>query len=207
MKRILIFIVLFICLGLVAWSAWAGLGPWLAKSDTIQSADVIICLNGAERIKKTAELYRKGWAREVILTVAEEKKPLTRLGIPESMITLVPGPRTTYQEVMAVTPLLLSSGYSSGIVVTDPFHLRRVRWTFENVLKDQPITLTYVASDIPLKIEGWWKEKESSRYVYSEVSKLGWYWIVYGLLGSINEPPWAVKLKHIYEGWLDKVVG
>jgi len=53
-----------------------------------------------------------------------------------------------------VAPILRERGYRSALVVTDPYHLRRVRWTFRHVFKNQPINLVFVASDMPWKGEG-----------------------------------------------------
>jgi hypothetical protein len=117
-------------------------------------------------------------------------------------ITLAPGPKTTYQEALAAAPILREKGYRSALVVTDPYHLRRVRWTFLHVFKNQPIDMVFVASDMPWKGEGWWKDKEEKFLVYSEASKLAWYWLAHGLLRMTDDPPWSIELKHRYQAWL-----
>ena len=42
-----------------------------------------------------------------------------------------------------------SSGMRSAIVVSDPYHLKRVRWTFRQVLKNPPVKWYFVSSDLP----------------------------------------------------------
>jgi len=185
---------------------WINLGTWLARSDSLRASEVIVCLSGEERIKKAARLFHQGLAPQIILTVAREKKPLAQLGVPEGRITLAPGPLTTYQEALAVAPILRQGGYRTALVVTDPYHLRRVRWTFEHVLKDQPISISFLATDLPWEGEGWWKHKEEKLRVYSEVSKLTWYWLAHGLLRMTDDPPWSIELKRRYESWLNNWV-
>jgi uncharacterized SAM-binding protein YcdF (DUF218 family) len=202
-NRILIVASLCLLVGYGAYWGWVNLGSWLAKVDEPKASEVIVCLSDIERIKKAAYLYHEGLAPQIILTVDKEKKGLTSLGVPEARITLAPGPQTTYQEALAVAPILREKGYRSALVVTDPYHLRRVRWTFRHVFKNQPINLVFVASDMPWKGEGWWTHKEEKLRVYSEVSKLGWYWLVHGLLGMADDPPWSIDLKHRYEAWLN----
>jgi uncharacterized SAM-binding protein YcdF (DUF218 family) len=185
---------------------WVNLGTWLVKEDEPRASEVIVCLSGVERIWKAAELYREGLAPRIILTVQKNRQALTGLGVPEERITLAPGPKTIYQEALAVAPILHEKGYRSALIVTDPYHLLRVRETFRHVFQNQPINLVFVASDMPWKGDGWWKQKEEKLRVYSEVSKLAWYWIAYGLLRMPDDPPWSIELKHCYQAWLTKWV-
>jgi len=204
--RIIPIIGICLLIGYGLFQGWVSLGTWLARSDPPKPSDVIVCLSSPERVKKAARLYHKGMAPQIILTVATKTEPLTSLGVPEDRITLAPGPKTTYQEALVVAPILRQRGYRSALVVTDPYHLRRVRWTFGKVLKDQPVEMIFVASDLPWEGEGWWRSKNETFYVYSETAKLGWYWLAHGLLGMQDDPPWAIEMKHRYEAWLTKWV-
>ena len=195
---------LLIAFGL--YRGWVNLGTWLAVADEPGTGDVIICLSSPERIAKAARLYREGAAPQIILTVNKEKKALTSLGVPENRITLAPEPLTTYQEALVVAPILRNRGYRSALVVTDPYHLRRVRWTFEQVFKNQSISMAYIASDLPWEGQGWWKFKEEKLIVYSELSKLAWYWLSHGLFRLDDDPPWSIELKHRYQKWLNSWV-
>ena len=201
-KRILIVASLCLLVGYGAYWGWVNLGAWLAEADEPKTSEVIVCLSDIERVKKAADFYHKGLAPQIILTAAKEKKGLTGLGVPEERVTLAPGPKITYQEALAVVPILHEKGYRSALIVTDPYHLRRVRWTFRHVFKNQPINMVFVASDMPWKGEGWWAHKKEKLRVYSEVSKLAWYWLAHGLLRMTDDPPWSIELKHRYEAWL-----
>jgi uncharacterized SAM-binding protein YcdF (DUF218 family) len=206
-KRTLIFlsITLLSILGIVY--SWIHLATWLVAADQPQKADVIVCLGGVERVKKSAEFFHQGLAPLVILTVSRSKKPLADLKVPENRIILAPGPTTTYEEALAVSPILNRLHCRSALVVSDPFHLRRVRWTFTYVLANQPVKLVFASSDFPWKEEGWWRNEQEKFYVYSEITKIGYYRLAHGLLGIGEEPGWVVDLKKRYQVWLKKVTG
>ena len=189
---------------LVGLRAFTLAGLWVAEADRPGKADVIICLNGSERIKKTAELYHKGLAPKVILTAGNNKKDLVQLGISENRITLAEWPLTTYQEALAVASMDHHSPIRSAIVVSDPYHLKRVRWTFRHVLKDSQVKLVFVSSDFPWDGQGWWREKQSRILVALEISKMGYYRLVHGLMGLDDDPPWTITLKKRYETFLVK---
>ncbi len=191
----------FILAGLRAFTM-AGL--WVAEADRPGKVDVIVCLNGSERVKKAAELYHQGLAPKVILTAGKDKKDLAQLGIPEKHIALAEGPMTTYQEALAVKAMLPFSGVRSAIVISDPYHLKRVRWTFRQVLKDSRVKFYFVSSDLPWEGQGWWREGQSRVPVALEISKIVYYRLVHGLMGLDNDPPWTLTLKHRYEKFLIK---
>ncbi|MEW6186688.1 MAG: YdcF family protein [Thermodesulfobacteriota bacterium] len=201
-RRLIILISTFLLgVGLLFWG-WTRLGGWLARPDALSHSEVIVCLNGQERVKKAAQLYKEGWAPRIILTVAGDKKALTDLGVDESRVLLVPGPKTTFQEALMVSPVLQRMGVRSALIVSDPFHLRRVRWTFQKVLGKRNLKMVFVASDFPWPRTAWWKDRQAKYYTYSEWSKLIWYRISYGLLNRSEDPQWAMVLKQRYQKWL-----
>ena len=190
---------------LLVWG-WTDLGSWLARADLPRKADVIICLSSPDRIRKAAQLFQEGLAPRIILTVAKEKTPLSGLGVPERAIILAPGPKTTFQEALAVARILNRSDYKTALVVSDPYHLKRVRWTFRQVFGETGVKMSFVASDFPWEGEGWWKNKKEEKIVYLEVTKIGWYWLVHGLLGMKDDPPWSLALKQRYEKFLSQIL-
>ena len=182
------------------------MGVLLSRSDLPQKADVIICSGGPERIKKAINLYHQGFATNIIFTVIKNKEPLLQQGVNFKDITIAPGPTTTYQEALAVVPLLHKGKNRSALIVTDSFHLYRVRWTFYHVLNNSSIHLLFISTDLAWIKDLWWKDRMSRFYVISEVSKIVYYWMIHGLLGIEEDPPWAIELKTRYEEWLSKVL-
>ena len=201
-RNIFVFIILLILAGYWGFSKVA---YWLSKADIPSKVEVMVCLGGEERVKKAGDLYRQGLAPEVIFTATKDKTLIPKNGIPVDRTTLAPYPLTTYQEALAVAPIVKKAGYQSAIVVTDPYHLRRVRWTFNHVLSDQPIKLTFVSTDAPFLQEKWWQDKQSSYHVVSEISKIGYYWMLYGVMGIEEEPSWLLDMKSKYERFLRKI--
>ena len=97
---------------------------------------------------------------------------------------------------------LTSRRIHSVTVISDPYHMRRVRWSFDRLLPAKIKRRVYV-STTPNGSEGfWWDNKESRRYVLDEVPKLIYYWIFHGVLGIHDEPTWAKKM----QSWYDRMV-
>jgi len=198
-RILILWIIIMTFIGGVGWYGYQNVGFWLAQNDDLQKAEVVVCLGGPERDRKAAELYHQGYSQDLIVTAEKTKDNLTKLKVPGAAITLAPWPKTTYQEALAVAPLIKEKGYHTALVITDPFHIRRVRWTFTHVFEKQPVQFEFVSSDLPFIRDRWWKNKMSRFYVLSEVSKITYYRVVHGLLGIKQEPPWVMDLKHRYE--------
>ena len=137
------------------------------------------------RAKIKALYYSRDWAQRILLW------PLV--------------PQTTYQDALFSVPLLHKGKYRSALIVTNPYHLYRVRWTFHQVLNNSSVHLLFVSTDLAWN-KDWWKDKKSRFYVISEVSKIGYYWILQGLLRIEEDPPWAIELKTRYEKWLGGIL-
>jgi len=73
-NRILIIASLCLLVGYGAYWGWVNLGTWLVKADEPRACEVIVCLSKNERVKKAADLYHKGLAPHIILTVEKEKE-------------------------------------------------------------------------------------------------------------------------------------
>ena len=61
---------------------------------------------------------------------------------------------TTYDEAQALSEVMRERGFSMAVIVSDAYHMYRVRWGFSRVLQDLPVTLCYV-SGLP-EAEFWW---------------------------------------------------
>lgn len=133
-------VIVYLC-----WQAWSI--HRFGFSDRGQSADCAIVLGAAawhnrpspvleERINHAITLYKQGRVPRIVLTggfgkgapFAESQVALDyclRNGVPENALLLETKSRTTYQNVLEAKILLDRNGWSSALVVSDPWHLKR----------------------------------------------------------------------------------
>jgi uncharacterized SAM-binding protein YcdF (DUF218 family) len=159
----------------------------LVKEEKLQPADVLHVLGGrSERTLYALQLYRQGYGRKLFFT-GEEIAPLLRSytinqGVPaKDVIKFESKATNTYQEAQELKRLLENdTTLRSVIVVSSPYHMRRVRWTFEQVFDDQ-IDLQYapVPFDKSRDKRQWWTDRKSQKKVVSEYIRLFAYWLKY----------------------------
>ena len=92
-----------------------------------------------ERVAGAAALHRAGWAPRVLLTGGNPDGPVNeadrmalealRLGVPEAALLLEPLARNTWENADYSAAVLRRHRLTSAIVVTHPFHTRRVKRT------------------------------------------------------------------------------
>jgi uncharacterized SAM-binding protein YcdF (DUF218 family) len=121
----------------------------LGRADERRPSDAIIVLGAAQyvghpspvlgaRLDHAEELWRAHVAHFVVLTGGVGKgdttseaevgrRYLIAHGIPDSVILLERGGRTTGQSIRAATAILKQRGLSSAVLVSDPFHAMRLR--------------------------------------------------------------------------------
>lgn len=184
------------------------LGEWLAIADEPAPADLIVCLGGGEgRVELATQLLNDGVAGSLMVTTDGVRRQVLRRGVEADKLIL---PKrfalTTYDEALALNEVMREGGFSSAIVVSDAYHLYRVKWSFAHACKDLPVTLRYVSGRAVPGFALWWRERWSRLYVVREVSKLVYYWFGHGLLGIDHDPEWLSGVKGWYYRVLDKVV-
>lgn len=133
----------------IAWAVSAFAVLWYATRDHPAPSDAIIVLGAAHyqgrpspvlraRLDHAVRLYARGLAPRLILTggiaegdtaseAAVSRTYVMRAGVPDSAILLENEGRTTSQSVQAVGRMLEARRLSRVIVVSDPFHMLRVR--------------------------------------------------------------------------------
>jgi len=201
--------ILCICLLTVlvasAFTVFNNIAVWLARNDDPVPADLIICLSGDHRIIKAASLYHEGWADTVLLTVQKNDKKLVQQGVPSSAVKLAPGVRTTFEEALAAREYVSQHPATTAVVISDPYHMSRVRWAFEKVFSGMDTHLVFVGSDLVWPQNNWFDVPFARYQVASEVSKMIFYQAHYGILGQKSTPEWVFKLKRWYLGFLKKL--
>jgi uncharacterized SAM-binding protein YcdF (DUF218 family) len=185
------------------------IGDFLVVRDELQPADVIHVISGPDdRTDYAIQLYQQGYARQIFFTggwcsfhnyyhgqhgrerALEQGVPPEAIAIDDSVVT------STYAEVVQLNDFITHSQIPvrSVIVVSDPHHMRRARWTYRQVLGDQVrIRMAPVPFDRSPYQRRWWTDEGSRGYVKSEYLKIVYYYARYRLgLGPLKE--WLASL-------------
>ncbi|MDC0335368.1 YdcF family protein [Pseudodesulfovibrio sp.] len=169
-------------------------GYWMNVNDDPIQADYILPLAGdGHRMLKAAELYRQGYA-PVILLSNSVKKPPSRLqqlhwkmGFPkysreQYLGLLLPlvgaetaklepfgdGHVSTVEEAEALRQHL-NGEIKKLLIVTSPYHARRAKMIFEEILPDCTLAVTVTEED---SFEPhWWKNQRSAQNLIMEFAK------------------------------------
>lgn len=175
------------------------LDHWLIVSDQAQNSGAIVLLGGGtgERMIKALELYQANYAPVLLITDSVYPDPRLKNffgnsvrqffmnnGVPGENIFIVEGCLNTYSEAVNTVHFLKSKGISSAIIVSDPFHMRRVKLCFDKADKEKEIRFLYVPADIPWMQKPWYLQTKGVKYVFDETVK----WVYYSLRYATNHP-------------------
>jgi uncharacterized SAM-binding protein YcdF (DUF218 family) len=174
---------------LVSIYGFRHVGAWLVVQDRLQKADAIVVLSGGlpDRALAAAELYRSGYAPEVWLSqpvgpqaalqamgiryAGEEtynQAILIHRGVPADAVhILAPTIVDTEQEIRAISAQLQRTRGNRVIIVTSPYHTRRVRTLWKELAP--PGLRSIVRADAePYDTWHWWRHTRDSLAVFRE---------------------------------------
>ncbi len=119
-----------------------------SRLDQREEADAIVVLGAAQydgtpspalarRLDRALELYEEGLAPRIVLTGAKQSgdrfteayagyRYLIDKGVPESALTIIDQGSSTYESLAATRRVLRGDGVEKVLLVTDPYHNRRV---------------------------------------------------------------------------------
>lgn len=160
---------------------------YLTVGESPKDADVIILLNGdIERVDKAVELYNEGYADKILLTNSTmdpiSPKDLINRGIPESSIIEEKQAQSTYENAIFTKEMLENENITSALIVSSNYHMRRAKFSFDQVYSQSSINLTFVATNESYDPDYWLLTEKSTNVTYKETSKLAYYYIRYGIL-------------------------
>jgi uncharacterized SAM-binding protein YcdF (DUF218 family) len=185
MKHIPIIAVILVLVGatlfLIREPVLLAIGDFLMVQDELRPADVIHVIAGPDdRTDYAIQLYRQGYARQIFFTGGwctfhnyyhgqhGQQRALER-GVPPEAIAFDEAQVTsTYDEVVRLKEFIIHSQQPvrSVIVVSDPFHMRRARWTYRHLLGDQ---VSLQMAPVPFALSPyhrhWWTDEKSRQYV------------------------------------------
>ena len=205
-KVFLCFCLLAVVLGLCAHNFFLNIGDWLTPAEVPGHAQVVICLaEDNYRMDKAISLLREGLVEKVVVTTEATYQDMLFKKVDSAKILRTDrSAESTYEEAL-LTKGLLDGKVTSAMVVTDPFHLYRAKWSFLHVFSDESTVFSFISSDSPLLKGFWWSNPRSRLFVLSELPKIVYYWTWHGLLGIIKDPAWAVELERVYIAFIKRV--
>lgn len=171
------------------------IGDFLIVQDQLQPADVIHVVSGPDyRVDYDLELYKQGYGKYLFFTggwcdkiqgvhADRSRQQAVEQGIPESVIVsdsyqVI----STYQEAERLK-LWIDQTHTpvrSVIIVSDPHHMRRARWTYQQVLGENiKLIMAPIPFDQTPDQQYWWADETSRRIVREEYVKLVYYYARY----------------------------
>lgn len=179
------------------------IGRQLVHEDPLERVGLLVVLAGGMPVREieAADLYKAGWAQQILLP-REPEGPETEalrargvatpgaywervallesLGVPASALvtpeTLV---RSTADEAALVGQWLRDQQQSAVIVVTSPSHTARARFVFTAALGDSTRVIMRGARSSPFAPGTWWHDRITLREGLIEWQKSWWYWLRY----------------------------
>jgi uncharacterized SAM-binding protein YcdF (DUF218 family) len=167
------------------------MGDFLVIHDTLYPADVIHVIAGEDyRTDYALQLYKQGLGRTLFFTGGwceihqyrhgeHAKQRSLAYGVPVDAIAFDDSKvLSTFMEAEKLKAWISGSPYPvrSVIVVSDPFHMRRVRWTYQKVFGGSiQVQMAPVPFDLTPFQRTWWNHPQSRQNVREEYAKLVYY--------------------------------
>ena len=177
--------------------AFIELGTFLAREDPLEKADAILVLSGTSmrRPLEGADLFLAGYGSRLVLTrqtrdggelalakrgvalpedVELQRDVFVKLGVPEPSIIIPPRiHNSTAAEAVTLRELAAKYGWTTVIVVTSPYHLRRSGFALRRELRGTGVRVVMRRTRYePVQPERWWGRRTDVRDVVSEIPKL-----------------------------------
>lgn len=197
MKRALAVASVTVLGGLLFALSMFNVGHWLSApgSSPIQG-DIIVALGGSsgpERIGRALELYRKGYAKGILLTGVDQAeglrgnlsrhwdaKFLIDGGVPSEALLFDDQSKNSYEEAHNTALLMQNRRWKIALVVSDPPHLRRLAMVWGQACSRDRLECRLISTDpATWNPSQWWRERNWTKFVGMELLKLTYYTAVY----------------------------
>jgi uncharacterized SAM-binding protein YcdF (DUF218 family) len=176
-----------------------GLGDHLVTEGPLAHADAVYVLGGSakDRGREAARLYAQGFSERFVFTGAPVNTNLEALGIdsteaectrhiavregiPLRLTTALNKGTSTIEESNALLAQAIADGSDTVMVVSNRFHLRRVRFVFRERFRKAGITvLLHGAPSTQFDERTWWASEEGLIMLNNEYVKLAYYHLKY----------------------------
>lgn len=188
-------LIIFLLAILIYYYLLPGIASFLVFRTDLQHADVIIILSGdSERVPYGVDLYESNYSDKIIIAGGWEslKEEAIELGVPSKDVILEDKSTTTYENAIFSRKIMLQNNFTSAIVVSSPYHMRRASWLFDRAFENDNITLLYSpVNESWFKPEKWWTNQRERQIVIDEYAKFIYYTFIFTLkpelTGEVDE--------------------
>ncbi len=162
------------------------IGKYLSPSDTLTKTNAIIVVSGdTDRMKHAIDLYKQGYAPKLILSGAAREGDVSNAlamhieasnsGIPDDAVILEERATNTFENAIFTKDIVQSKGFKNIILVSSPYHQRRVYETFRSVFRGTDVTFQNSPSIYSSwKVDSWWKIDKNTHLTQEEIAKIFW---------------------------------
>jgi uncharacterized SAM-binding protein YcdF (DUF218 family) len=177
-------------------------GDYLVVKHVPYRADGIFIFMGSigDRASEAYELFKEGYSDKILLVEDHEigrqslkkrgihlpndadeiKAILTSLGVPDSLINIIPGDaQSTKEEAIQVKAYIQNNPQVDTILlVTSASHSRRAILYIRNILRDLPhpvMIFSCPSRYSEFKADRWWVDRSSAKQVAYEYSRLAYF--------------------------------
>lgn len=171
---------------ILAWPAVADRAfQWLSQAEPPGPSDLLVVVTGGarERLVTAFRLYRDGYAPAILVTgpPGAPERALAGFaseGLPAAALVSPGSPsESTVEDAMRIREVVLRRGSRSILVVTSPYHCRRVRLVLERALADLDVRIAVTASgSLYMDTRRWWADRQGWNLIPAEYLKLAWAW-------------------------------
>ena len=149
-------------------------------ADAEKRSDLIICLGGTTRARqeKTLKLYNEKYAQKLLLT-NQSPYYFLKNGVSSSNIYITSVPKNTFEEAQYCHKFMEEHKINSALVVSDWWHLRRVKWSFETVFQGTGMEIRYIPAQPEAAETVYYLQARRIKLILEEMVKLLGYWVRY----------------------------
>jgi len=154
---------------------------------------VVLVGDVGDRTLAAARLYAAGVAPRVLITGLDASPAQARMtyldwraqmlvecGIPTDRIIHDVESANSWQEAVNTRRSMEVQGWRRALVVSDPYHMRRLSWAWGRVFEGSGLTYSLVASSPAFwKPDAWWRDERSAQSAITEYIKLVYYLFKY----------------------------
>lgn len=187
MRNLTNILILLIVAVMVFYVSMIGIGFYLSPQDVLQPADAIVVISGGETRTRTItgiQLYQDKIAPLIIFSGdaidpyspsnAEAMREIAvgEFDIPEGDIIIEEEATSTYENALNLKEVFNRFDINSIILVTSPYHQRRSKMTFQNVMGPDFTIINHSSTDEFWRKIAWYQNDRALYLTFAELWKI-----------------------------------